>query len=187
MTLYGREDWGSPPSTVTKDRNDSPMNRIHIVGRKNHGKTTLVVALIEELTRRGVVAGSIKHSSHHHVLDTPGKDSFRHRAAGADPAAVITRDTVAVFSARPVTGDSYAALEPLFAGCEVVLVEGDVDASARKVEVWREAVGGEPLAALRGDIIAVVSDGQPAVAVPVWPRSDVAALADHLLRVTGGA
>jgi len=72
------------------------VRRIHIVGRKNHGKTTLMVDLIEEFTRRGLRVGSMKHSIHVHELDQPGKDSYRHRHAGADPSAVVTRDMVCV-------------------------------------------------------------------------------------------
>ena len=55
--------------------------------KNDRGKTTLLIELVEELTRRGVRVGTIKHSSHSHELDTPGKDSFRHRQAGATPAA----------------------------------------------------------------------------------------------------
>ena len=59
------------------------MRRLHVLGRKNHGKTTLVAELVAELTRRGWRIGTIKHTHHHHELDTPGKDSWMHRQAGA--------------------------------------------------------------------------------------------------------
>ncbi len=52
--------------------------RIHIVGRKNSGKTTLIVELVSHLTNLDYRVGTIKHTHHHHELDTPGKDSFRH-------------------------------------------------------------------------------------------------------------
>lgn len=51
------------------------MKLIHIVGRQNHGKTTLIVELLEEFARQAIVVGTIKHSSHAHELDRPGKDS----------------------------------------------------------------------------------------------------------------
>ena len=57
------------------------MNRIHIVGRKNHGKTTLIVEVLAEFHRRGIRVGAIKHSAHRRELDPPGKDSYRHREA----------------------------------------------------------------------------------------------------------
>jgi molybdopterin-guanine dinucleotide biosynthesis protein B len=155
------------------------MNRIHIVGRRNHGKTTLVVELVQEFCRRGIRVGTIKHSRHVHELDRPGKDSYRHRAAGSQPAAIITRDSVGIFLSRD-GGCDYRRMEPLFAECQLVLVEGDIDAPGVKVEVWRAVMGSVCLAADRGDIAAVISDDTPVVPVPVWPRSDVARLADRI-------
>jgi molybdopterin-guanine dinucleotide biosynthesis protein B len=157
------------------------MNRwIHIVGRKNHGKTTLVVELVREFRRRGMRVGTIKHSRHAHELDTPGKDSHRHRGAGADPAAILTHDSIGVFLHRRAGDDCYQRLAPLFADCELVLVEGDIEAGGVNVEVWRQAMGTPCLAAERGDIAAIVSDDQPPVAVPVWPRTDVTRLAEQI-------
>lgn len=155
---------------------------IHIVGRKNHGKTTLVVDLVREFCRRGVRVGTIKHSRHAHELDTPGKDSHRHRQAGGNPAAILTKDSIGVFLHRTEGDDCYQRLAPLFADCELVLVEGDIEAGGINVEVWRQAVGTPCLAAERADIAAVVTDDHPAVAVPIWPRTGVARLAD-LVRV----
>ena len=155
------------------------MHRIHIVGRKNHGKTTLIVDLVEEFCRRGIRVGTIKHSRHVHELDTPGKDSYRHRLAGGQPAAIVTQDSVGVFMSRQGQTE-YERLEGLFAACQVVLVEGDIDASGLKIEVWRGAPGCVCLATEREDIVAVVSDDRPDVSVPVWPRGDVARLADRV-------
>jgi len=155
------------------------MNRIHIVGRKNHGKTTLVVELVQEFCGRGARVGTIKHSSHVHDLDRPGKDSYRHRAAGSQPAAIITHDSVGIFLSRDGRCE-YERLESLFTDCDIVLVEGDIDAAGVKVEVWRAAMGSSCLAAERTDIAAVISDDRVDVAVAVWARSDVARLADEL-------
>lgn len=155
------------------------MNRIHIIGRKNHGKTTLVLELVQEFCRRGIRVGTIKHSRHVHELDTPGKDSYRHRAAGGCPAAVISGEAVGVFLSRDGR-DEYERLEPLYADCQIVLVEGDVEAAGLKLEVWRAAQGSACLAHARADITAVISDDRPEVSVPVWPRNDVAGLADRI-------
>ena len=59
------------------------MKVLHIVGRKKHGKTTLLEELIRELTARGLRVGTLKHCGHEHELDTPGTDSFRHGKSGA--------------------------------------------------------------------------------------------------------
>jgi molybdopterin-guanine dinucleotide biosynthesis protein B len=159
------------------------MNRIHIVGRQNHGKTTLVVELVEELMRRGIRVGTIKHSSHSHELDTPGKDSHRQRIAGASPAAIVTADLIGVYVPRRNASDFYAQLEPMFVDCELVLVEGHIDGQALKIEVWRQDVGGPCLALDRGDIAAVVSDDPLDLEIPVWPRSNIGRLADKILTV----
>ncbi|MHB0955168.1 MAG: molybdopterin-guanine dinucleotide biosynthesis protein B [Pirellulaceae bacterium] len=158
------------------------MNCLHVVGRKNHGKTTLIVDLVQEFCRRGVRVGTIKHSQHVHELDTPGKDSYRHRQAGGQPAAIITPDSIGVFLPHE-NATEYERLEPLYVDCQVVVVEGHIDAPGMKIEVWRASVGSAPLAAERQeeDIVAVVSDDRPDVSVPVWPRCDVAGLADRVL------
>lgn len=161
------------------------MNRIHIVGRKNHGKTTLIVEVLAEFHRRGIRVGAIKHSAHRHELDPPGKDSYRHREAGANPAAVVSRSLIGVFVPRDEATDCYATIAPLFSGCKLVLVEGDVDATAPKIEVWRECRGTTCLATERDDILAVVSDDAPHVSLPVWPRGDVVRLADGILTALG--
>jgi molybdopterin-guanine dinucleotide biosynthesis protein B len=155
------------------------MRTIHIVGRKNHGKTTLVLELLAEFGKRGLHVGTVKHSSHVHELDTPGKDSHGHRLAGADPVAVVTSELVAVF--QPRRGDFYEQLAPLYAQCDLVLVEGHIDGPGIKLEVWRESIGGACLADVHADIVAVISDDQPKVSVPLLPRCDIPAIAEKIL------
>ena len=157
------------------------MKVIHIVGRQNHGKTTLVVELVRVMTARGVRVGTIKHSSHHHEIDTHGKDSYRHREAGGSPASIVTPDLATVFVPRTPGDDAHRRILALYAGCDLVLIEGGIDLQGPKVEVWRGEVGGPLLANERDDVIAVVSDGRPEVKVPVWPRADICAVVDLLL------
>ena len=157
------------------------MKQIHVVGRKNHGKTTLIADLVRRLTEQGVRVGTIKHTSHAHELDTPGKDSHRHRAAGATPAAIVSHELMAVYLPRSLDGDSYHQLAPLFGHCDLVLVEGHLDNPAVKIEVWRQEAGGPPLALERDDVAAVVTDDPIDTHTPIWPRGDVAALARNVL------
>jgi molybdopterin-guanine dinucleotide biosynthesis protein B len=167
------------------------MKRIHILGRKNHGKTTLLVELVEHLTARGFRVGTIKHTHHAHELDTPGKDSHRHRAAGASVSAILSRSLNAVFwppelvknDGEATTANRYAAFEPHFAGCDLVLVEGDTTCQGTKIEVWRQAVGSEPMALSDPQIRAVVTDDAINVPVPCVPRSDIAAIASIVLEL----
>lgn len=160
------------------------MKRLHVIGRKNHGKTTLVVDLVEELSRRGLRVGTVKHTHHKHELDVPGKDSHRHREAGASVVGVLSRGLSAVFvpTDENTAGDErYAAFAGSFDGCDLVLVEGDSQTTAPRIEVWRSGVGDEPLAMGDPSILLVVSDDDPVTRVERLARSDVAAVAEWIL------
>lgn len=160
------------------------MQRIHVIGRKNHGKTQLVVDLVEECTSRGLRVGTVKHTHHRHELDTPGKDSHRHRTAGAAAVGIVSQSMSAVFI--PVEQclekeDRYASLAAVFSECDVVIVEGDSQAKAPKIEVWRAAVGSEPLAVQDKSILAVITDDPLEIDVPIRPRKDVQLLANWIV------
>ncbi len=166
------------------------MKRIHIIGGKNHGKTTLVTELVEELTAQGFRIGTIKHTHHAHELDTPGKDSHRHREAGAAVVGILTRSMNALFwppAPEPSDSDArYEAFAPMMADCHCTLVEGDTKTGAIKIEVWRETLGTEPLAASDDSIVALVTDDQPLnVAAQVWPRGGIAQLAERIVTLAG--
>jgi len=157
----------------------SAPRRIHVVGRRNHGKTTLLVELVAELRRQGLRVGTLKHSSHTHELDTPGKDSHRHRLAGGDPAAIVTPQLCAAYLPRAEGGDDpYARLMPLFEGCDLLLVEGNLERpGGLKIEVWRAEHGTTPRASEQPDEIAAVVTDDTLKDLPdsvvVLPRSDV--------------
>ncbi|MFA6033793.1 MAG: molybdopterin-guanine dinucleotide biosynthesis protein B, partial [Myxococcota bacterium] len=151
---------------------------IHIVGMSGHGKTTLMADLIKKLKELGIRAGTIKHSAHSHELDIEGKDSHTHRMAGANPAAVISRDLSAVFIENSSATDRYAQIMPMFSHCDLVLIEGDKSATGIKLEVWRAEKGGRPLAETPDPgILAVITDDPVAPGIVSWKRSDVGALA----------
>ncbi len=165
------------------------MNRIHIVGGKNHGKTTLVCELIAELKGRGLRVGSIKHTHHHHELDTPGKDSHRHRESGADLVGILSPTQSAVFwPGAPNDGrasaageeERYTAFEPLFRECDIVLVEGDTRTSAHKLEVWRAVCGTPPLAQHLTNVLAIVSDDAVDCDVLLLAHRQLPVLADFV-------
>jgi molybdopterin-guanine dinucleotide biosynthesis adapter protein len=159
------------------------MKRLHIIGRKNHGKTRLVTDLIAGLSARGRRIATIKHTHHSHELDTPGKDSFLHREAGAAMVGVLARNMTAVFlpaDAAVSTDERYGLLGPLFSGCDLVLVEGHLATSAPRIEVWRADRGTAPLAETDPGIRAIVTDDPVPVpaGVDVFPRSNLAPLLD---------
>lgn len=165
------------------------MKRIHIVGQKNSGKTTLIVELVQAFSQMGYRVGTIKHTHHQHELDAPGKDSHRHREAGAAVVGILSRSMNAVFWQPKTTefsspDDRYKVFAQTFADCHLTLVEGDTHTDATKIEVWRESLGTQPLAKTDTSILAVVThDDVPNLTAPVWPRADVDALAEKILAI----
>lgn len=177
-----------PLSTLFKQSNeDTFLTRIHIIGRKNHGKTTLVVELVRRLTEVGMSVGTIKHTHHAHELDTPGKDSFLHRQAGADAVGIVAQNLSAVFwptpGRNPQAGDKYQQFESLMSACDIVLVEGDQNADATKIEVWRAEIGSSPLALEDDSILAVVSDDHVSVSCSVYPRHGLSSLVNVIVKL----
>jgi len=160
------------------------VQRVHVIGRKNSGKTTLIVELVEHLTSQGWRVGTIKHTHHSHELDVPGKDSHQHRTAGAAVVGILASGMSAIFWPLPPHKDSeerYDEMSPLFSECDLVLVEGDTMVRAPKVEVWRAAASATPLAIDDSSIHALITDDWVDATLPVWRRSDVAELASRLL------
>lgn len=161
--------------------------RIHIVGRKNSGKTTLVCDLVRQLNSRGIKVATVKHTHHDHELDTPGKDSHKHRQAGAAAVGILSPQMTAMFipSDREAISDQrYDRFETLFADCRLILVEGDLQATAPRIEVWRTAVSERPYAVDDATIRAIISDDVvSSVDCPVWSRSKLGDIADRLLEI----
>lgn len=161
------------------------MRRVHLVGYSGHGKTTLAVALIAHWAAAGLRVGSIKHTGHIHELDIPGKDSWRQRQAGARPAAIIAGDRLALHLPLQLTDDPYAVIAPHYADCALVLVEGDVEATAPKVEVWRAGLGVPPMASTRPDISAIITDDRTGLPLAHWSQQNMPRLATRILQLAG--
>ncbi len=159
------------------------MKCFHIIGGKNQGKTMLAVELIEEFTRRGLRVGSVKHSSHKHELDTPGKDSHRLRMAGANPSCIISGRLHATYMEPSPQEASYEQCFPFLERCDLIVVENDKSAKGFKVEVWRKEGGTPPLALERDDVKAVITDDPIDFSAEIWPRGDIARLADLALEL----
>lgn len=156
--------------------------RVFFVGHAGSGKTRLLEELVKGLRTRGRRVGCLKHSPHVHELDKPGKDSHRHRVAGAEPSGVISQGLSAIFiSQGSEAGEStFERLAPLFDDCDFLLVEGHKQAEGRKLEVYRAAAGEAPLAADDDGFWAVITDDALELVAPIWPRSDLESLMDRL-------
>lgn len=121
----------------TSNLRPSPV--LAFIGRKNSGKTTLLVKLISELANRGVDVATLKHHGHPQFeIDVPGKDSFMHRQAGAQATAVMSSDIFALIQNLPSPSNLYEAL-PYLDGHDVILVEGFRNVGVPYVEIMRAA------------------------------------------------
>jgi molybdopterin-guanine dinucleotide biosynthesis protein B len=136
---------------------------VGIVGRQGSGKTTLIERLIPALRDRGLSVSTVKHTHHHDIeLDTPGKDSYRHRKAGASEV-IVTSDTGWVRIAASAIPASLPELIAELRPVDVVLVEGFKQLEGlRRVEVFRGP--GHPLAMSDPGIAAVAASADATIA-----------------------
>jgi len=148
-----------------------------VTGWKNAGKTTLVERLVAEFVRRGWRVNTIKHGHHDLDIDQPGRDSYRHRAAGAAEVAVVGGRRYAIM--REQAEAPLAEVLFRLAPADLVLIEGFKREPHRKIEV--RAGTGEPMAAGDPNIVAIAADEQPAERhLPWFRRDDIAAIADFI-------
>lgn len=154
-----------------------------IVGRSKSGKTTLLEKLLRELTARGRRVGTIKHHYHGSVtVDVPGKDSWRHRQAGARAVALLSPETL--FLVRDnADGLSVERLAHLgLWGLDLVLTEGFKASAMPKIEVNRRAQDAPLLCGPEDGLVAVVSDWVTGAAVPHFGLEDTAPLVEFIER-----
>ncbi|MBP1933934.1 molybdopterin-guanine dinucleotide biosynthesis protein B [Ammoniphilus resinae] len=107
---------------------------IQIVGFKNSGKTTTTCNLIERFSALGWKVGSIKHDAHHFEIDHPGKDTWRHREAGAQVVAIASQNKTAIMKQE---GTSLPDLLGQMEGMDIVLVEGYKYSKYPKIVILR--------------------------------------------------
>ncbi len=149
---------------------------ITIVGHSNSGKTTLVEKLIPELKCRGYRIGTIKHTHHGFSMDTKGKDTYRHRAAGADMVLAASPGQIALVKSVPES--DLESLLPYFQDMDIVLVEGFKQEKKPKIEVFRSQIHQIPLFPEDALLLAVVTDTPYSAKVPVFQFEDIQAICD---------
>lgn len=157
------------------------MKVIGIVGWSGSGKTTLLTALLPILRRRGLTISTVKHAHHGFDMDRPGKDSFRHRAAGAHEVMVVTGRRWALLHEVAGPEPMLEQLLDRMAPVDLVLVEGFKIHRFPKVEVHRPLLAKPPIWPTQPDIVAVASDALLcACDRPLLPLNDPAITADWL-------
>lgn len=162
------------------------MRLYGITGWKNMGKTTLMERLVTEIVGRGHSVSTVKHAHHMTDVDQPGRDSFRHRAAGAQQVLLASPRRWALMTElrdrpEPPLDDLLAHLDP----ADLILIEGYKAEPHPKVEAYRAVVGKRPLAEDNPTVRAVAADVHLDLPVPVLPLDDTKAVADFILREVG--
>ena len=163
------------------------MNVIGFAGYSGSGKTTLVERLIPALKARGQRVSVVKHAHRDFDMDHPGKDTYRHREAGAfEVVAASDRRLMLVREfERPAKLTVHHLIAELYEGVDWVLVEGFKDSDLQKIEVWRAATGA-PSRYTDDDFIVAIATDSPAqlpapTLRPVFDLNDAQALAGWLM------
>lgn len=162
---------------------------ICVVGKKKSGKTTFIEKLLPELAALGLSVGTVKHDAHSFEMDREGKDSWRHRQAGAATVAVSSPTQVAVI--KTVDREMWLAelAETFFADRHLVLAEGYFRSDMPKIEVFRAEAHAEPLCGPHNSgekhLLAMITDDAADVAdsgVPVFGLDDADQVAAWIAR-----
>lgn len=162
------------------------MNVVGFCGPSGVGKTTLIEQLIVELKARGHRVSVIKHAHKTFDIDHPGKDTWRHRQAGAFEVLIASGHRLAKM--REFEAEAQPTVHQLIAemvDCDWLLVEGFKNADIPKIEVWRQALGEPPFFPDEPYVVAVATDAPAALPVatarPVFDMAAVPTLASYLI------
>ena len=149
-----------------------------IVGASNSGKTTFLEKLIPELRRRGYRVGTLKHDVHGFEMDQEGKDTWRHRLAGARTVGIASplmlaaiRETAAEMPLELIAGR-------YFYEEDILLTEGYKRSHFPKIEVFRSAVEVKPICSPEDNLLAIVTDDLVQLEVPLFRFDEVTGVAD---------
>ena len=158
------------------------MKVFGFAGWSGSGKTTLIEKLIPRFADTGLRVSLIKHAHHTFDVDQPGKDSYRHRHAGAAEVLVTSSRRWVLMhelrgAAEPALDEHLKHLSP----CDIVIVEGFKHAPIPKLEVWRRETGEPLLHPNDRHIVAVASDTRVDSPLPVLDLNDEATIASFIL------
>ena len=163
------------------------MNVVGIAGYSGSGKTTLVERLIPALRARGQRVSVVKHAHHKFDIDHVGKDTWRHRAAGAFEVVVASDMRLALMREfeQPAQLTVHQLIAELYEGVDWVLVEGFKQSDLQKLEVWRASTG-QPARYVDDDFIVAIATDSPgqlpqATLRPVLDLNDPEAVAQWLI------
>jgi len=178
MSTRGRID--SPAVEARKEFFTMAVPIVCFVGRSNSGKTTFIERVIPELVRAGYKVATVKHAGHGFDLDTEGKDSWRHKQAGASSVVILSKGAMAMFAD---VSDQMKVEDVrdrfLDYSYDLIIAEGWKNEGYPKIVIIREQVGEIPISS--EGLLAVVSDKPVDVNVPVFDLNDVSSVAALLM------
>ncbi len=153
---------------------------ISIVGKSDSGKTTLIEKLVPELTRRGYRIATVKHDTHGFEVDREGKDSWRHKQAGAHTVVISSPNKVALI--RDVEKDLTLEeiREKLIQDVDLILSEGYKKDVQPKIEIFRKEKHKELLCSKEDSLVAIVSDQKFDIGVPCFHLEDMKGLTNFI-------
>jgi molybdopterin-guanine dinucleotide biosynthesis protein B len=153
---------------------------ISIVGKSDSGKTTLIEKLVPELTRRGYRVATVKHDMHEFEVDREGKDSWRHKQAGAHTVVISSPKKIALI--RDVERDLKLEeiRDKLIQDVDLILTEGYKKDVQPKIEVFREEKHKELLCTKEDNLVGIVSNKTFDIGVPCFFLDDMKGLADYI-------
>ncbi|MDD5757739.1 MAG: molybdopterin-guanine dinucleotide biosynthesis protein B [Desulfobulbaceae bacterium] len=154
---------------------------ISIIGKANSGKTTLLEKLIPVLRGRQIRVGTIKHHVHEFNMDKPGKDTWRHKQAGANVVALSSPTGLGIIRETDHDTPLDEIVQRYFDDVDLVITEGYKSGPAPKIEIFRLAAHDEPLANRDHTWLTIVSDKAMACDLPLFTLDDTAGLADFLI------
>jgi molybdopterin-guanine dinucleotide biosynthesis protein B len=168
------------------------MKVVGFAGYSGSGKTTLVEQVIPALKMRGFRVSVVKHAHHKFDIDKPGKDTWRHREAGAFEVVAASNMRLALIREfeQPVELSVHHLIAELYTGVDWVLVEGFKSSDLLKIEVWRAPTADEtPLPVRYPDddfVVAIATDAAQSLpvptALPVLDLNDPDSIADYLVQ-----
>ncbi len=158
------------------------MKVVNIIGTgSNVGKTFVMEGLIKELVSRGKSIGTIKHDVHGFDIDQKGKDTYKHRMAGAETVIISSKNRLAMIRELPEETELENIIK-MINDKDVVLVEGYKNSDLRKIEIYREGIS-EGIRTAKEKIIAVASDSHLDLqGIKVVAKEDFKTLADLVLK-----
>lgn len=166
------------PLRIVIDRALPPV--VAVVGYSGVGKTTYIEKLIVALTRRGLNVGTIKHDVHGFEMDKPGKDTWRHKKAGARTTLISSPYQIGMV--RDVDHDhSLQELTTFLTGMDFILAEGFKRSSVPKLEIYRPEVYKDPICRNDRNLLALISDALLDLGVPRFSLENVEGAADFLV------